>query len=246
MPDNLFAFKQFSINQSHCAMKIGTDAVLLGALVQIHEPIKSILDIGTGTGLLALMLAQKSERYTDIHIDAIEIDKPACEQATENFNQSKWKHRLKAFNCSLQNFKDQQHQYDLIISNPPFFRFKKNIAIIEEQKSNARHDKALPFEELANHTNRLLKSTGKFWLILPMQEGTEFIKIARQENLYVSQQILVQPKPGKEPNRMVLCFVKVDGSIANKQLCIYDEKGNATKEYYDLTNEYLLWLNKKN
>ncbi len=125
-----------------------------------------------------------------------------------------------------------------------FFRFKKNIAIKQQQKNSARHDKDLSFEELAHHTNRLLKTNGKFWLILPSQEGSEFIRIARQENLFVEQQILVQPKPGKEPNRMVLCFTKVDGSIAIKQLCIYDEKGNATKEYYDLTNAYLLWLNK--
>lgn len=242
MPDNLFVFKQFTMNQSNCAMKIGTDGVLLGAMTKVPETTKSILDIGTGTGLLALMLAQKSEAQTNIKIDALEIDKPACEQATENFNQSKWKQTLTAFNCSLQNFKPNQQQlYDLMISNPPFFRFKKNMAITEKHKSSARHDKDLPFEELAHHTSRLLKPQGTFWLILPIQEGNEFIHIARQENLFVSHQILVQPKPAKTPNRMIVCFVKVDSPFELKKFCIYDNNGKATPEYYELTMPYLLW-----
>lgn len=240
MSDNLFAFKQFTMNQNHCAIKIGTDGVLLGAISEVPETAKNILDIGSGTGLLALMLAQKSEAQ----IDAIEIDEPAYKQSAENFEQSKWTQKLSAIHCSLQNFKpNQQALYDLIISNPPFFRFKKNIAITVEQRSSARHDKDLPFEELAYHARRLLKPNGKFWLILPIQEGTEFIQIAQRENLFVSQQILVQPKPNKAPNRMIVCFTKTDTPVLVRTFCIYDKDGNATREYIELTMPYLLWKN---
>ncbi len=166
----------------------------------------------------------------------------ACKQASNNFRSSVWHQQLKAHHGSLQDFKSGgQTAYDLIVSNPPFYHHQKNHAIPEEQRSNARHTGELPFEELALHVNRLLKPDGKFWLILPMQEGNTFIAIAKQENLNVHTRILIQPKPDKQPNRMIICFAKAAIPIQQKTFCIYDATGKATRDYYQLTKDYLLW-----
>ncbi|MBC7383799.1 MAG: methyltransferase [Bacteroidia bacterium] len=221
-------------------MKIGTDSVLTGVMTVVNDAVKTILDIGTGTGLLALMLAQKSTAY----IDAVEIDEEAFKQASENFSLSKWSNRLNAHFCSLQMFKKgEQFAYDLIISNPPYFRFKKNILISDKQRSNARHDKELSFEDLAYQVKRLLKPDGNFWVILPVQEAVEFIKIASNEMLFVSNQILVQAKPGKLPNRIIMCFTGIETPVKQNYFCILNEEGKPSTAYYEATKDYLLWLN---
>ncbi len=219
-------------------MKIGTDSVLLGSFVTVSPTATNILDIGTGTGLLALMLAQKSKAQ----IDAVEIDEPAYRQASANFKSSVWHQQLLAHHGSLQDFKTgEQNLYDVIISNPPFYHHQKNLPIARQQRSNARHTVELPFEELALHVNRLLKPEGKFWLILPVQEGEAFIAFARAENLHVHTLINIQPKPDKKPNRMIICLGKTALPLQESTFCIYDETGKATREYYELTKDYLLW-----
>ncbi len=241
MSNKYFDFKQFKVKQELCAMKVGTDSVLLGALAFVEPEVEKILDIGTGTGLLALMMAQKSRAQ----ITAIEIDASACTQAQMNFEASKWKERLEISHTNLQNFAlDGSEQFDFIISNPPYFRFNHNFIIQDKQRSLARHDQDLPFEDLAFHVHRLLKQEGKFWLILPNREAIEFIEIAGKHHLFLQEGISVQPKKSKPVNRFILCFGKVETPLLKRNFIIYDEDGKASEAYYEKTREFYLWEEK--
>ena len=156
MPNTSFAFKQFTIKQDRCAMKVGTDAVLLGCWV-IPNGSKTILDIGTGTGVIALMLAQK----TDAFIDAIDIDENAVKQAQENISDSKFSQRIKVTLNSFQDYsKDTDKRFDLIVSNPPYF--EQSLKSTDEQRSQARHAYVLPFEELLDGVVKILNPKGNF------------------------------------------------------------------------------------
>ncbi len=236
-----FAFKQFKINQDQCAMKIGTDSVLLGAMVSVNPIVKKILDIGTGTGILALMIAQKC----DADIDAIEIDAQAINQSKSNFIASPWKERLNLYPKSLQNYIPEQALiYDSIVSNPPYFRSKKNVLIEDLSRSTARHDQDLPFEDLQEHVLRLLKPEGEFWVILPQQEALEFIKMGSTRGLFLQKEIWVQPKKSKGVNRLILCFGKRKALSEKSNFIIYEEDGTATEAYVRLTYDYYLWENR--
>ena len=142
MPNSSFEFKQFTIKQDKCAMKVGTDAVLLGSWATANGS-HLILDVGTGTGIIAMMLAQK----TIAHIDAIDIDELACIQAAQNVSESKFFGRVEVMHTSLQQYvKNAQKKYDLIITNPPYF--EQSLKSSDEQRSCARHADVLPFDEL--------------------------------------------------------------------------------------------------
>jgi len=216
-------------------MKVGTDGVLLGCLVEAGKS-KRILDIGTGTGLLALMMAQQSEAI----IDAIEIDEIAYEEAKQNFATSKWSERLNAYNCSFKDFLTRTG-YDLIISNPPFFNHGKQYSISDEQRSLARHDKELPFEILIDNAIKILTDDGKFWLILPKNEALDFTKIATEKRLYLQKEILIKPKPSRQYNRVVMCFGKQEMKSVQQTIVIYRENSETTEQYYELTKDFLLW-----
>ena len=175
-----FNFKQFTIKQDRCAMKIGTDGVLLGAWSPIPDNCYSVLDIGTGTGIIALMIAQRSNAN---QIDALEIDESAYEQATENFENTPWSDRLFCFHAGLDELIDEpEDEYDLIISNPPFYT--ENFKTENDQRDLARFEDAMPFEMLVEAADLLLSENGIFSVIIPFKEEEYFIDLAKEFELF--------------------------------------------------------------
>ena len=235
MRNTHFQFKQFALLQDKAAMKLGTDSVLLGCFTEVGEA-ECILDIGTGTGILALMMAQKSNAL----IEAVEIDEEAFKQAEQNAKESPWNDRIKIHHTAIQNFQSSR-KYDVIISNPPYYHNAKNMGIEDENRALARHDKDLPFEDLCKEAYHLMKEEAMFWLILPHQEGLEFIQIAKQFNLHLDQLIRVKPKPEKEVNRLILTFGKSNKIPKETKFTIYQSDGTATIGYIDLTKDFYLW-----
>lgn len=237
MPNQEFAFKQFTINQEKCAMKVGTDAVLLGSWVQPKNP-KKILDIGTGTGVIALMIAQK----TDGEIDAIEIDENAFEQASENVSASKWKGRVHVHHTSLQDFsKNAIHKYDLIVSNPPYFvgSFKSNA----EARNSARHADQLPFTDLIKGVLNLLDNDGVFCVIMPVNEGYKLRELAAANNLFLTHLMLVKTKKEKTEKRFLMQFEKQNKKLIETELIIEKNDRHAyTADYIELTKDYYLYF----
>ena len=230
--NNWFEFKQFRIEQQKAAMKVGTDGVLLGAWIPVEDSMR-ILDIGTGTGLIALMIAQRS----DALVDAVEIDKLACEEAEFNFAQSPWNDRLKVFNTDFQFFANLPFEpYDLIVSNPPFFVNSlktKNAAL-----SVARHNDVLTFDQLVTCARKLLSNTGRLCVIIPFTSCEEFRGCARLAGFYLRQETQVIPKVGRVPKRVLLEFTVQPGYPINNELVILDEDGNYTGDYRALTASY--------
>ena len=164
MANSWFKFKQFTIHQNDTAMKVGTDGVLLGAWTKIKTDTQNILDIGTGTGLIALMLAQKT--LSSSQIDAVELDQLAYQQAKENFKLSNWSQKLQAINQSIQEFTiNTSKKYDLIISNPPFFR--NSFASKNTQRQIARHTDSLSYDDLLYSVKKILLDDGIFQLSFP-------------------------------------------------------------------------------
>ena len=227
--NNWFVFKQFRIEQQKAAMKVCTDGVLLGAWTPINEALQ-ILDVGTGTGLISLMIAQRSEAI----IDAVEIDKAASEEANYNFEQSKWSNRLKVFHAGFQEFSDTTSEhYDLIVSNPPFFinsLKSKDFAL-----SVARHNDLLSFNQLVSGSRRLLNSNGRLCVIIPFPSWVEFKESARLSGLYLRQHTMVIPKLGRAPKRVLMEFSLDACYPVNNELVVLDEDGNYTEAYKKLT-----------
>ena len=231
-----FQFKQFSIFQDKCTMKVGTDGVLLGAWTDV-EGAQRILDVGTGTGLIAIMLAQRSEEAA---IFGVEIDKGACEQAHNNMESAPWKDRLKAVHQPIQEFIKEGHApFDLIVSNPPFFTggtFSSN-----QDKNNVRHTVKLPHGDLLAAVRSLLSPSGKFCIILPLIEGLRFRELARSYHLYCSKMTEVVPKVDKQVERLLMQFEKNEVALVKDRLIIQKEKRNEwTKEYIQLTKAFYL------
>src|SRR5690606_38783454 len=185
MIEKAFKFKQFTIEQDHCAMKVGTDGVLLGAWTSLENNPQTILDIGAGTGLIALMLAQRSAAK---QIDALEIDEDAYEQCVENFENSPWADRLFCFHASLDEFAEEPEgeTYDLIVSNPPFF-LPNETEHIPENRKKARFYDSLPYEDLINYATQLLSETGSLAIVIPFAEEEKVIAFAKAKSLFVNR-----------------------------------------------------------
>lgn len=242
MASPFFRFKQFTIWHNLCAMKVGTDGVLLGAWAPIEFDKGQILDIGTGSGLIALMLAQRAPQTK---ITAIDIDTSAIEQANHNFSISPWKDRLECQQSALQEY-EGNGIFDLIVSNPPYFQDSlKNPNL---QRAMARHTDTLSFEDLLIHSARLIKPNGKVALILPIEVEEQIIAIARKTHLYPVHITHVFPKPNKEAKRILLTLSKILDieNYDSKRNCIYDsltlESANAprSEEYIELTKDFYL------
>ena len=231
-----FKFKQFEINQDRCAMKIGTDSVLLGAWTSIDSNPYSILDIGAGTGVLALMLAQRSGAEL---IDAIEIDDEAYEQCVDNFESSPWGDRLFCYHASLEEFVDEiDDTYDLIISNPPFYSdsYKSD----NEQRDLARFTDAMPFRELIEIVSKLLSENGRFSVIIPFSEEKDFIVLASKEHLFPNRILRVKGAPHSEIKRSLIEFSFQETALNPKELIIETSRHQYTAEYIALTKEFYL------
>ncbi len=236
-----FVFKQFKIHQDNCAMKVGTDGVLLGAWAEI-EGAKSVLDIGTGTGVIAIMLAQKtaSTRQTEeCSIHAVEIDDMAVKQARENMADSPFSLKLTVFHDSIQNFAKQQlDKYDLIVSNPPFFT--GGTLSSNGDKTNVRHTVKLPHGDLLNATRELLNKNGRFCVILPLIEGLRFIEISRTYGFYLTHRTDVRPKQDKGIERLLLQFELTNRTFDHDELIIQNSRDERdyTEGYRDLTKDF--------
>lgn len=238
-----FKFKKFEIQQDKCAMKIGTDTVLLGAWAAIAQA-SSILDIGTGTGILALMCAQRKPSSL---IHAIEIEAQAYQQATENIQQSPWAKTIQTVHQSIQDYCKQPllPSYDSIISNPPFFENKKSTSINNQERSTARITEQLSFQDLLDCILLLLKPSGNFSLILPIQEGNIFIQLALSKGFYLKQKIEVISRIGKDPNRLLIELVLAPTASHFSSLTIRNTGTvyhDYTKEYIDLHQDFYLSL----
>lgn len=233
MPNDYFRFKQFTINQGRCAFKVGTDGVLLGAVADVTG-VKSILDIGTGSGLIALMLAQRSEA----DLCAIEPDHDSFLQATENVRSSKWSERVEVIETDLQSYSPEK-KFDLIVTNPPYFR--DSIRNPDVRKSSARHNDALPSSELLDGISRLLDDSGTFQLIMPYAEGNVFIAEAADYGFYCNSILKIRPLPSSEIRRLILNFSRNKQKLAEKFLTIgYGKRHDYTDEYKELTKEFYL------
>ena len=232
-----FQFKQFTIEQDRCAMKIGTDAVLLGAWSPIPKNIFSILDIGSGTGILSIMLAQRSNAE---QIDAIEIDEDAYEECVDNFENSQWSDKLFCYHAGLDEFLEEMEDesYDLIISNPPFYSddYKSDT----EKRNLARFEDALPFEELIESAANLLSEFGVFSVIIPFKEEERFIQIAKTFHLQPFKTTRVKGNETSEIKRSLLAFKWDEQINVVDELVIEIERHQYTSDYIELTKEFYL------
>lgn len=233
---SIFRFKQFEVNQDGCAMKVGTDGVLLGAWADV-ENANNILDIGTGTGVIAIMLAQ---RKLEALVDAVEIDATACKTAQKNMENSPFADRLNSFEEAIQDFtKTTRKEYDLIVCNPPFFTGGTLSSLTS--RNEVRHTIKLPNGDLLSCVRRLLKKEGKFCVVLPFIEGLRFKELASTYNFYCTKMTQVKSKKEKPVERLLLQFEKNSKPEATDQLIIQFEKRNDfTPEYIDLTREFYL------
>lgn len=235
----MFQFKQFTIQQDRCAMKVGTDGVLLGAWAPASNNPFSILDIGAGTGLIALMMAQRS---TAEQIDAIEIDDEAYEQAVENFEESKWGDRLFCYHAGLDEFVEEMHdeEYDIIVSNPPFY--SENYSSGNEQRDKARFTESLPFEHLIEAAAILLSENGIFSVIIPFKEEEKFIAIAAEFDLYPAKITRVKGTPDTEIKRSLMAFTRQQAETNFDELVIETARHKYTPQYTELTKDFYLKL----
>ena len=231
-----FHFKHFSLFHHRSTMKVGTDAILLGRWVEVR-PTDLVLDIGTGCGLLPLMLAQKVVSQ----VDAVDIDKPSIEEASINFKASQWREQLNAYCVNIVDFQTDK-RYDLIVSNPPFFnRFSK---CDSERKSRARHnDMTLSYRTLCEVAARLLQPNGRLAIVLPMNESQEFLKEAELCGLYLHKRMKIIPIAGKEPNRvnLELCFEK-GREVCEETFVIRDADKRFTAQYCEFLRDYYLGM----
>ena len=232
----MFKFKQFSVKQAQSAMKIGTDSVLLGAWTPLNHP-QSILDIGAGTGLLALMLAQRCDALT---IDAVEIDEQAYIECSENFEESPWGDRLFCYHASFEEFfTEMDESYDLIISNPPFY--STDYKTPEKARNTARFSDALPSKQLLEGVSRLLAVEGYFSVILPYSESEGFITLAATFGLFPQKITHTRGNEKSELKRSMMLFARKPlPSYPIHIFTIEKERGVYTDEYKELTKEFYL------
>lgn len=230
---NSFQFKQFAVNQTDVAMKVGTDGVLLGAWVDVAA-VERVLDIGTGTGVIALMMAQRSESQTIVGVD---IDPQAAQCAAKNFIDSPWSDRLQALHTSVQEY--EGGTFDLVISNPPYFT--NSLLCPDSSRTTARHTTSLSFEDLDSAVCKMVdKEHGRFALILPTEQMERFLEIT---NLKVVRRCDVRSKAGGKIIRVMaeLAFAEREQDVVCENLIIYADSGREyTEQYRALTKDFYL------
>lgn len=236
MSNPYFRFKQFTVFHDKCAMKVGADGVTLGAWADVSD-VKSILDVGCGSGLIALMLAQRS----NAEIVAVDIETQCIIQSQENIEKSPWEERISVVYASFQDFASVVSQkFDLIVSNPPFFIHSlKNPSYA---RSVARHTDTLLHEDLLKNAKKLLAGNGRFCVILPVTEGKEFITLAEKENLFCSKKVTVFPNYEKSAKRLLLEFKHEKSECKEGNLTIEKERRVYTDEYRELVKDFYLKL----
>jgi tRNA1Val (adenine37-N6)-methyltransferase len=235
MANSFFKFKKFTVWHDKCAMKVGTDGVLLGAWTNINQS-KTILDIGTGTGLIALMLAQRSMAT----IDAIDIDKEACLQAKENIALSPFNHRINIYNQPFNDFATNSNiLYDLIVSNPPYF--SNSLKCPEKKRNMARHNDSLLLTDLLNNSAKIVSPHGRIAIILPAEQEIELTNLCKTFSLYIIRKTYVLPIPNANPKRILVELSKDLPLQKNtSSLTIEISRHQYTTEFCALTKEFYL------
>ncbi len=240
MSDKPFKFKQFTIEQDRCEMKIGTDGVLLGAWSSLDHNPESILDIGTGTGLIALMLAQRSDAF---QIDALEIEDNAYEQAVENFERSDWGDRLFCYHAGFDEFVEEmknEEDYDLIISNPPFY--SEDYKTGNENRDKARFADALPLPELIEGASLLLSKNGHLDMIIPFSEEEKALELGENHLLFPNRITRVKGTKESPKKRSLISFGFERTEIEIKELILEISRHNYTEEFKELVKDFYLKL----
>lgn len=227
-----FKFKQFTVRQEQSALKVGTDAVLLGASMTLKPGDRRLLDIGTGTGVIALMAAQRSSA----RIEAIDIDRPSVEESERNFEESPWADRLNVFLADLRCFVPEE-KYDVIFSNPPFF--EDSLKNPDVRESVARHTDNLSYRDICSFASRNLVPEGRMSLILPADKEASLVRLSASFGLYPFRFLRIRTTPGKATKRIIAEFSRDRGPVTEKELTL--QKGSERSvEYSDLTKEYYL------
>lgn len=217
-------------------MKIGTDSVLIGSWTSLEKNPINILDIGSGTGVLALIMAQRSQAE---QIDAIEIDDMTFEQCVENFENSPWSDRLFCYHASLQEFAEEiDETYDLIISNPPYY--SEDYKSKNMQRDIARFQDALPFDHLLSCSANLLSEHGILSVVIPFKEEEHFIKLAAQANLFPKRILHVKGNPSSKVVRSLIEFSIINSNVKMEEMVIETTRHQYTKEYINLTKDFYL------
>ena len=238
----MFAFKQFTIHQDRCAMKVGTDGVLLGAWARVAH-CRNILDIGTGTGLVALMAAQQSQA----DVLGIDLDADAVAQAAENVAASPWNHRVRIMEMDVRNVnkllgtdKAFSHPFDAILCNPPYF--ENSLKCPDAARAMARHTDTLSFDELASSVARLLSADGEFSVVIPYDRAADMTVSAACYGLFATRQTAVCTKQGARPKRVLMAFTRLGAAYTPDVLCIQDAQHGYTPEYVSLVKDFYLKL----
>ena len=234
MSNTWFQFKQFLITQENSALKVGTVGVLLGSWCGVTGTMR-ILDVGTGTGVIALMLAQRSEA----HISAVEINEDACLDARHNFQNSPWCERLALYSGDFNNFQESHTlSFDLVVCNPPFF--KKSMKSSDPASSIARHDVSLTYEQLITGAKKLLTDHGRLAVILPIEVLDDFRETARLAGFYLSRKTTIIPKIGRPPKRVLLEFSVSATYPEASELVILLDPQTYSEKFIELTKEFYL------
>ncbi|WP_343328878.1 tRNA1(Val) (adenine(37)-N6)-methyltransferase [Polaribacter staleyi] len=234
-----FKFKEFTIHQDKTAMKVGTDGVLLGAWCSVADYPDTILDIGAGTGVISLMIAQRSDAMT---IDAVEVDENAYEQTVVNFEESDWGDRLYCYNATFTEFADEiaeeEETYDLVVSNPPFYTdaFESD----DKARNKARFTSSLSFEELLVGVSKILSKKGKFAVVIPFKEEEAFIALAEENNLFLHRVCRVKGNETSEIKRCLMEFSFDVTEVQEESLIIELKRHQYTEAYMNLTKDFYL------
>ncbi|UZR93764.1 tRNA1(Val) (adenine(37)-N6)-methyltransferase [Chondrinema litorale] len=240
-PAKPFIFKEFVVHQEKCSLKVNTDGCLLGAVTvkdlqknKIDSTTK-LLDIGTGTGVIALMLAQKFEA----DIDAVEIDRDSAQQAITNFEQSKWYERLNCFHNNIEDYaKESTNRYEVIVCNPPFFENATKSPYVH--KNLSKHNDSLPFKTLIKAVETLLTPKGKFYIILPTDEANRFIQLLPKYSLYINYQLSIKPISYKKAHRIILIISPINQQLKEDEFSIRNEDSSFSEDYSSLLRDYYI------
>jgi tRNA1Val (adenine37-N6)-methyltransferase len=227
---SIFRFKEFSIIQDRSAMKVGTDAMVLGSLVDLDLKGKC-LEIGTGTGVISLMLLQRSP---ELFITAIDIDYESSEEAIQNFSNSPWSSRVNGINCDFLNYSFDT-KFDLIVTNPPYF--ENGLLNNSKRKAATRHEDSLPLLNLFEKSSSLLSDKGNFWLILPFETASKWKDVSKDFDLFCKEEVTIFGKPNS-PKRIVFCFSKEEVECIQKDLIIRNSDNTYTDQYKLLTFDF--------
>lgn len=228
-----FNFKKFSIHQNNAAMKIGTDGILIGAWVNVSKKFRA-LDIGSGTGIITIMLCQ---RNLNLELDSIELSANAIMDAKINIENCNWSDRIKLFHQDLKKFHPDSN-YDLIVSNPPYF--KKSLQPSNSERSKARHQNDLKLEDILKFSKQHLTKDGSLNIILPFEQKSEAIEIAKKHGLNAIRECAVYPKPNKAPHRILIEFSRIENKQMIKESLVIEKAGrhNYSEDYKKLTREF--------